>query len=154
MLLIIVRNPCKRRNLIPAPKQKKDAMPVSSQRDKQLTQGAKYWLPVLICMGLIFYSSSIPGSEIPALFPFQDVTYHLFIYSLLGLCFSRALKNTIFGIGLLEAILFTTIFGIVFGVSDELHQAFIPYRNVSGLDVFIDGLGSLLGSLIQPFIKI
>lgn len=114
----------------------------------------KYWLPVWLCAGLIFYSSSISGSDIPPLFPYQDAIFHFFIYLLLGLCFARALHNTYPNIVISKIIVFTIIFGIIFGISDELHQAFVPYRAVSGFDVFIDGIGTLLGSLIQPFLKI
>jgi len=105
-------------------------------------------------MGLIFFASSIPGSNIPPIFPFQDIVFHLFVYAVLGLCFARALKNTCLNIILSRVILWTLIFGIIYGISDELHQAFVPYRTVSGFDVFMDGLGALLGSLIQPLIRI
>jgi len=115
---------------------------------KQMPIAIKFWLPVLLCMGFIFYASSIPGSEIPCLFPLQDIVFHLFIYSILCFFFSRALKNTYLNIRRAKIIVFTIIFGIIYAASDELHQAFVPYRSVSGFDVFIDTMGSLVGSLI------
>lgn len=112
----------------------------------------KYWLPVLGCMGLIFYASSLEGRDIPPLFPFQDIVFHLAAYSALGFSFSRALKNSYTDITLSKLIVFTIIFGTIYGISDEWHQAFVPYRTVSGLDVFIDGVGAFLGSLIQLYL--
>jgi VanZ family protein len=105
-------------------------------------------------MGFIFYVSSVPGSNIPPLFPFQDIVFHLAAYLALGLSFSRALKNSYSNITLSQVIVFTIIFGTIYGMSDELHQAFVPYRTVSGFDVFTDGVGTFLGAIIRPFIKI
>jgi len=99
-------------------------------------------------MGFIFYTSSIPGTEIPPLFQGQDIVYHLLIYLLLAYFFSRAIKNTYEKISPLKVILFTLIFGILYGISDEFHQSFVPHRSVSGYDVFIDGVGSFIGGLI------
>ena len=33
-------------------------------------------------------------------------------------------------------------------MTDEFHQAFVPLRTCSGFDLFIDGVGSVTGSLI------
>lgn len=114
----------------------------------------KFWLPVLVCMGLIFYVSSIPGSDLPPLSPFQDIIYHLGAYLMLAYFFSRALKNSTADIRLSEIIFFTIIFGIIYGISDETHQAFVPHRDISTFDVLIDGIGSFIGSLIYPSRKI
>lgn len=108
----------------------------------------KYWLPVFVCMGFIFYASSVPGSKIPRLLVFQDTVFHLIIYLILGLFFARALKNTYVDITPAKIIFLTIIFGSIYGLTDELHQAFVPCRSVSGFDVFIDGIGSFIGSLI------
>jgi VanZ family protein len=99
-------------------------------------------------MGIIFYASSLPGRDIPSLFPFQETAYHLSLFLILALFFSRALKNTYTDIRPLQAIFFTILFGIVYGITDELHQAFVPDRTVSGWDVIIDGIGSFIGSII------
>jgi len=108
----------------------------------------KCWLPVVVCMGFIFYTSSIPGQNIPAVFINQDIAFHFSIYLILGLLCARALKNAYTDMTAAKIILFTLIFGVVYGITDELHQAFVPYRTVSGLDVFNDGIGSLIGGLI------
>jgi len=132
---ITARNP-----KLPAPKQKKDAMDVK--------RTIRYWLPVLICMVIIFHASSIHGRDIPPLFPFQDVAFHFFVYLALCFFFARALKNTYRNMSGIKLIIFTVIFGFIYGASDELHQAFVPYRSVSCFDVLIDTLGSFAGSLI------
>lgn len=125
----------------------KDVMPAKNQNRPGISGILKLWLPVVACMGFIFYASSIPGKNIPALFVNQDTIFHICIYLLLAYFFSRALKNTYQDIAVAKLILFTVIFGVIYGITDELHQAFVPYRTVSALDVFNDGIGSLIGSL-------
>ena len=36
--------------------------------------------------------------------------------------------------------------GMFYGMTDELHQYFVPERNGSVLDVVADGVGSLIGA--------
>lgn len=121
---------------------------------KKISRMIKFWLPVLVWMGVIFFASSLPGSQIPPFFPFQDIVFHLAIYLILGLFFARALKNTCLNIASARIIFFTTLFAFVYGSLDEFHQAFLPYRSVSGLDVFVDSMGSFIGSLVYPTRKI
>lgn len=121
--------------------------------DKKAASIIKSWLTVVACMGFIFFVSSQPQKDIPPLFSFQDVIYHTLAYLILALYFSRALKNTNPNIPALNLIIFTIIFGIVYGISDEFHQSFVPGRSVSGFDLFIDGIGSTAGGIIYLWPK-
>lgn len=112
-----------------------------------------FWLPVILCMSFIFYVSSISGKNIPGLFPYQDTVFHTLIYSILAFFFARALKNTSSGIAFAKLVIFSVIFACVYGITDELHQLFVPYRTASAVDVLIDTLGGLLGSLIYRWQK-
>jgi len=123
------------------------ALPVH-QHGKQMHKFIKFWVPVLLFMGFIFYASSIPGSKIPSVFPYQDIVYHTIIYLILAYFFSRALKNTYVKISLVSVITIAFIFGIFYGITDEFHQSFVSGRTVSAVDVFYDGAGSFLGGLI------
>lgn len=108
-----------------------------------------HWLPVAICMGLIFWGSSVPGKEIPYLFGFQDIVFHFAVYFVLTLFFCRALRKTYPEIPPAKLMLFGLAFGFFYGLMDEFHQSFVPQRSVSGLDLFIDGIASLLGGSIH-----
>jgi VanZ family protein len=99
-------------------------------------------------MALIFYFSSLAGAKIPVLFAFQDLLSHLIIYGILGYLFARALKKSFAKLDSRSIIYMAVILGFLYGVSDEFHQLFVPQRCVSGLDLFFDGVGSLIGSLI------
>ena len=98
-----------------------------------------------IVMGMIFYLSHQPGdfSYLPKYIGL-DKLLHVIAYGslaatlLYGLdpmtkCSSRAL--TAVGV---------VFFCILFGISDEYHQSFIPGRSVSAWDVVADGLGAFL----------
>lgn len=115
---------------------------------QQIARIIKYWLPVLLCMVFIFYTSSLPGDDLPELFAFQNIVYHILVYLILGVLCSRAIKKSSSGIKPVKIILYTVVFGVFYGLTDELHQAFVPYRCASGFDIFIDGIGSSLGSFI------
>ncbi len=111
------------------------------------------WLPVFVCMALIFYASSMPGSDIPSLFPYQDALYHFLMYFLLGYFLSRAMKNTFSEPRHIKIVLFTTIFGIIYALTDEWHQLYVPFRTASVFDLFIDGLAGLTGSILFVFLQ-
>ncbi|MFC1658406.1 VanZ family protein [Candidatus Omnitrophota bacterium] len=111
---------------------------------------AKYWLPVILWAGSIFFVSSLPGEEIPSLFSGQEIVFHIFEYALLTLLLLRALKNAACksfasrNLRLLVAI----VFCLIYAAGDEFHQQFTSGRVSSVSDFLIDGLGIILGSII------
>ena len=108
---------------------------------------AYYWLPVCLLMAGIFVASSIPGKAIPGLFPNEDVLYHFSVYVILSLFFFRALRGSVSGWGILKLMLVTAVFCVLYGATDELHQLFTPGRSCSIIDVGVDSLGVLAGSV-------
>ncbi|MDD5155722.1 MAG: VanZ family protein [Candidatus Omnitrophica bacterium] len=106
----------------------------------------KYWLVLLLWLGVIFYFSSLPGKDIPALFPLQDILFHAVTYAVLAYLFIRALKNTCPGLARPKLILFTFVFGVIYGLSDEFHQSFVPGRQASAFDLFVDSVSCFIGS--------
>ena len=106
------------------------------------------WFPVVFIMAGIFGASSLPASDIPSLFSFQDVIFHAIIYALLGAAFYHALVMTRAGAGAgWVCILATVVFCTLYGVSDEFHQSFIPGRCATGWDVLTDFIGSFCGAV-------
>ena len=110
----------------------------------------KFWMPVLFWAGFIFCLSSLPGEVFPALFYRQDILYHIFVYTLLALLLNRALKNTESGrISEQPKRAFLVILlCLLYAISDEFHQHFVPGRISSISDVAFDSLGIVLGSII------
>ena len=105
----------------------------------------KYLLPVLLWAGLIFLVSSIPGSDIPPLFAYQDVVFHIFEYVVFGLLIIRALKSYYPILNITRCIYLTFLVCLIYAIGDEFHQSFIPYREATIVDVCFDSLGSAIG---------
>lgn len=118
-----------------------------AHRPKDRSLLIKYWLPVIFWMGFIFYASSVPAKDIPPLFPLQDMAFHLAAYASLAYFFARATKNTYLNLSPRKILYLSLIFGALYGLSDEFHQAFVPGRDVSGLDLIVDSSASYLGAL-------
>jgi VanZ family protein len=103
------------------------------------------WIPALVWAATIFVLSSLPGSAYPATNIWNaDKLVHIALYGLLASLCARAFVRGQ-GRGLGAALLLAALVSTVYGVSDELHQAFVPGRNCDWHDVVADAIGSLLG---------
>lgn len=69
---------------------------------------------------------------------------HFSIYTLVGLLL-MALLSTYENIKRKNQIYISTILGILYAISDEIHQSFTPGRGPKVTDVFIDSLGVFFG---------
>jgi VanZ family protein len=103
-------------------------------------------LPAILWMLLIFITSSIPSLTLPDLrFVPEDKVVHLIVYLILCAFVHRALLHQRrfrwIGKWSLVCAFFLTV---VFGMSDEFHQSFVPNRDASVLDVSADSIGALL----------
>jgi VanZ family protein len=95
------------------------------------------WVPALGWMGVIFYLSHQPARMVEPLFPHQDKVFHFIAYFLLASFFCVALKRQ----G--RALFLAVIFAALYGITDEIHQGFVPGRDVSLLDWLADFAGAL-----------
>ncbi len=108
----------------------------------------KVWLPVFLFLALIFCASCVPGKAITDFISWQSIAYHFFIFLFLAFFLARALRKTWPKKSAVTIIFFVIILGTIYGIMDELHQVFTPGRSVSGFDVLVDSLGSIIGSVI------
>ena len=113
-----------------------------------------YWLPILLYCLLIFIQSSYPSPDIGPHWPFKDKVLHFTAYALLGALFLRAFKTTRIKHHLKLIIMFSVLFSSLYGISDEIHQSFVPYRTADVMDALADILGSAFGVYIFFKIKI
>jgi len=99
----------------------------------------KYWAPVIIYAGFIFYVSSIP---VPAVNIDLSIL-HVPMFLVLSYLVARALScGSRFGKR--KAILAAIAVTAVYGVLDEFHQLYVPSRTFSFLDMGFDFLGGYL----------
>jgi len=108
----------------------------------------KYYLPLLLWMGVIFYLSSLPGSGYQGphtlWFYVERKGAHIFEYFILTLLFARVLKSH--GINIPKRYFLAGIFSLLFAFSDEFHQSFIFSREGKILDIVIDLAGIILAT--------
>lgn len=109
-----------------------------------------FYLPPLLCMGLIFYLSS--RSWVPIPLPgwmiIRDKTAHAIMYGILCYLWIRAFRagdRKPISIALCAAaVLITTAYGI----SDEYHQSFVPGRTATVGDALADSAGAILSGAV------
>ncbi len=105
-----------------------------------------YWLPVFIYCGLIFIQSSYPSYERLPQFDNADKLWHICAYMVLGSLFYRAFLNTpIMNMKARQIFLASIVCASLYGLSDEIHQIFVPSRQASLADIGADVLGSIGG---------
>lgn len=97
------------------------------------------WAPSAVWMGVIFAFSSLPGSSVPGGYSFQA---HFAEYALFGLLVMLALAR---GPATLRWALVAVAVCSLYGVTDELHQAFVPGRTPDVLDWAMDTVGAAAG---------
>jgi VanZ family protein len=98
---------------------------------------------------LIFTVSSLPHPEefAPALFQFtSDKLLHGIEYGILGILCYRAFRQAAGPWARSYALGLAILTAAAYGVSDEIHQAFIPSRESSGWDVLADGVGAAIAA--------
>ena len=71
---------------------------------------------------------------------------HFSIYTLVGICIMGFIST--FNIILLKRFLISLFVGLIYAISDEYHQSFVPGRGPSIRDVCIDTAGVFFGIII------
>ena len=108
-----------------------------------------HWLPALLYMGLIFMLSSQSNLPAPYEFPESDKVFHVLAYVPLGFLMVYALSRSTSS----NLIFFGAFLAFLYGVTDEIHQYFVPGRDASALDVMADGAGAMIGSFIYTKLR-
>ena len=114
------------------------------------------WLPALAWAGVIFLFSSRPAVTASTI-DWQDFfikkSAHFIEYLILALLVYRAIRLTS---GLLPSrTFFLTLFVcMLYAVSDEWHQSFIPGRGPHVRDILIDTFGAGVSAWIFGFRKV
>ncbi len=98
------------------------------------------WAPVGACMALIFWLSSMSSPPSPG--PVNDKVLHFAAYGgLATLCLRATSGGRLAGLTSRAAVL-AWILAVGYGVTDEVHQRFVPYRTADVADLAADALGA------------
>jgi VanZ family protein len=100
------------------------------------------WLPVSLWMGLIFLLSAqpdLPRTGTSWLDQFLSAGAHVLLFGVLAMLLARALG------GGHRALPMAFTLTLIYALSDEFHQGYVPGRHPDALDLLWDALGAALG---------
>jgi VanZ family protein len=105
----------------------------------------RYWLPLLAyCLLIFIQSSSSEPVELPGI-PQIDKLLHAGGYSLLGILFYRAYRSRWPDASGWAMANVSLLSGSFYGMTDEIHQYFVPGRSADPWDWLADTIGVMLG---------
>lgn len=120
------------------------------------------WLPAALYMTLIWTISSLETPTFPtSLFPMRDKGVHFAEFAVLGFLLAHACLRTFaaHAPGLpprrssWRAVGVAMLAGVLWGLFDEIHQAFVPGRSADVLDLAADTLGTVGGTLARAAVR-
>ena len=125
------------------------------QRIKPMKHFTFYWLPIIILCAAIFTQSSYPSPAPEVEWPFFDKLLHFLAYAVLGILFFRAYRTMKFGDRRVAVIILSILSAGLYGMSDEIHQYFVPFRDADWLDLAADIAGSVCGVMVySTFVRL
>lgn len=109
----------------------------------------RYWLPVILWAGVIFYFSAIPDLQIKEFGAWDTILrklahaaeYGVLAYLTLRLGLRQEKRKV-------TTLLIILIFCALYAWSDEWHQSFVEGRVFSVFDILIDSLGAIVLGLL------
>ena len=105
-------------------------------------------VPMLAVMGTIFILSGTPGDRLSlSVLPGIDKLAHMVAYGILALTTLFAFSEERRRNHRKMVILLTVVFCVAYGISDEFHQAFVPGRSPSILDIVADCAGAVTATV-------
>ena len=124
-------------------------------------------IPLLAVMGVIFFLSHQPHLSFDLEVSHQDKIFHAIVYAVLAASTLFALSPSgkgcvFFGLSarnrsrsrLILTGLCVVFFCLLYGISDEFHQSFIPGRECSLLDVAADTAGAVIVVSLWLFFRV
>lgn len=126
-------------------------------RQDVMVQALWYWVPVALYAGFIFFMSaqSHPEEQLPS-FLLKDVSdkvLHAVEYAVLGVLCYRGFRWGVSGQVASRALLFAIVTASLYGMTDEAHQLFVPFRESSWQDWLADTIGAAIGVLSWRFLR-
>jgi len=104
-----------------------------------------YWLPLILYCLIIYIQSANPSpDQIPSI-PFVDKVFHFAAYGIMGILFYRAYQTLRIKDNLPTLMLLSVVSASLYGISDEIHQSFVPFRDAEVGDVIADIIGAFSG---------
>ena len=118
--------------------------------NEQVKHFFRYQFPAIAWAVIIYLISSVPGSKIPKFAHLiNDKIIHASIFFIFGLLVYRSLEPRVKPETFNWTRLFISIGAvIIYGLSDEFHQGFVPGRTEDILDATADSVGGICSGIV------
>lgn len=100
------------------------------------------WALVVAWMAVIFRLSALQGSSVPGHFGSYG---HFGVYAVLGCLIVLALRSP-------RLWPWAVTMASIYGITDEMHQLFVPGRVADPVDWVVDTLGAVFGALLVAWL--
>ena len=110
-------------------------------------------MPVILYCLAIYIQSDLPSPESIPSFQFSDKVLHFLAYAVMGVLFYRAYQTLRFKDNVRKLMLLSVVSASLYGISDEIHQYFVPFRDGDILDAVANTLGALCGVYLYHLFK-
>jgi VanZ family protein len=111
------------------------------------------WLPALAYMLLIWVLSSMSQPFKVDFVPFRDKGAHFVEYGTLAALLAHAMRGNWPDWRFRGVFFASWSVTVVWGLLDEIHQAFVPGRVADVRDLLADAIGGLLGAVIYLAVR-
>jgi len=109
----------------------------------------KFWAPAVLWASFIFFMSSRPNLS-AGTFPFSDKIAHFVVYLIFGFFVARFVAGDREILSRKRFFLSLLII-VVYALSDEFHQTFVPGRTAELGDLLSDFAGGVCGIFIYGY---
>ncbi len=107
------------------------------------------WLPLVCYMLVLFVQSSFPAPKTVPTFVHSDKLLHMAAYGMLTALFVRAFRLSRPWLSPGKLYCRAAMCAVGYGVTDEIHQCFIPDRTGDVLDLAADIVGSVVAAVLM-----
>lgn len=108
-----------------------------------MLRSAFLWGPVALYMAAIFFVSSLSAPPVPG--GVSDKTLHVAAYTVLAILAVRALAGGLPARVRPRTAVVALAIAVGYGITDEVHQMFVPGRHADVADVIADAAGAAIG---------
>ena len=105
----------------------------------------RFWFPVILYSGIIFYASSIPNVRAPLSEIQFDKVLHIVEFMPLGFLVARGLYSQNLAVSGNVLLVFVFLASFLYGASDEYHQFLVVGRDAGLIDLMADTVGGTIG---------
>jgi len=120
-------------------------MRINEFRSSRILQATR-WLPAILWMSFLFYLSNQAAPLERVASDVDPFVAHVAVYSILGFLLHAALAGHNSAAPRWVPLSIAFALAVLYGVSDEIHQAYVPGRVASELDLVADAIGAAIGA--------